>query len=266
MNQADAARQARNAAREARGRAAALAVATYDPSAAGGRAPDVAAMIDHTLLKPDSTAAQIRAVCSEAREYGFATVCVNAMWVGLCHTALAGSDVGITAVVGFPLGATTTDSKVFEARQAIDAGADEIDMVIAVGAFKGGDEETVRRDIEAVAGACHARGALLKVILETVFLSDEEKGRASRLAVAAGADYVKTSTGFSGGGATPSDVALMRQAVGPAPGVKAAGGVKTFADAQAMAHAGATRIGASAGAKLVRELQGEQSAGPGAGY
>lgn len=265
MNSADQARQARNAAREEHGRAAALAVATYDPLA-GGLAPDVAAMIDHTLLKPDSTAAQIRALCDEAREYSFATVCVNAMWVGLCRAALEGSGVGVTSVVGFPLGATTTASKVFEAQQAIDAGADEIDMVIAIGALKGGDDEAVRRDIAALAEACHARGATLKVILETGFLTDEEKIRASRLAVAAGADYVKTSTGFSGGGATPADVALMRQAVGPTPGVKAAGGVKTFADAQAMATAGATRIGASAGTKLVRELRGEKPTGPQAGY
>lgn len=265
MNQADQARQARNAAREQRGRAAAAAVAAYDP-VAGGPAPDVAAMIDHTLLKPDATQAQILAVCDEARQYGFATVCVNPLWVATCHEALAGSGVGVTSVVGFPLGATTTESKVFEARQAIDHGADEIDTVLAVGLFKGGDETAAQRDIAALVEACHARGALLKVILETVFLTDEEKARASRLAVAAGADYVKTSTGFSGGGATPSDVALMREAVGPAPGVKAAGGVKAFADAQAMAAAGATRIGASAGVKVVRELAGETPAGPSAGY
>lgn len=265
MNSLDQARAARVKARDELSRQVAVHVATYDVSA-GGPAPDIARMIDHTLLKPDATADQIWAICDEARTYGFATVCVNGMWVPLCDEALAGSEVGITTVVGFPLGASTTETKIFEARQAIDSGADEIDTVIPVGLVKAGEDHAVRRDLSLLAEACHQRGAILKVILETVFLTDDEKARASRLAMDAGADYVKTSTGFNGGGATPADVAIMRQAVGPELGVKAAGGVKTFADARAMAAAGATRIGASAGAKVVQELRGARPTEASTGY
>ena len=226
-----------------------------------------ARLIDHTLLKPDATEAQIRALCAEARQHGFATVCVNGAWAGLCRDLLADSGVGLTCVIGFPLGAMATAAKVFEAQQAIRDGATEIDMVLSVGALKGGDLRGVASDIAAVALACHTGGALLKVILETGFLTDEEKVEACGLCLAAQADYVKTSTGFGPGGATPADVALMRAAVGDQAGVKAAGGIRTLADARAMVEAGATRLGASAGVRLVQEYLGAaQSSGASSGY
>ena len=228
---------------------------------------DFARLVDHTLLKPDATEAQIRVLCDEARQYGFASVCVNGAWAGLCRELLADSPVGLTCVIGFPLGAMATAAKVFEAQQAIRDGATEIDMVLSVGALKGGDLRGAASDIAAVAVACHTGGALLKVILETGFLTDAEKAQACGLCLAAQADFVKTSTGFGPGGATPADVALMREAVGDHAGVKAAGGIRTLADARAMVEAGATRLGASAGVRLVQEYLGAaQATGAGSGY
>jgi deoxyribose-phosphate aldolase len=220
---------------------------------------EVAHLIDHTLLKPEATPAQVAQLCDEARRYGFASVCINPVYVRLATEKLEGSGVAVCTVVGFPLGATTTLIKVKEARQAMADGATEIDMVIHIGALKAGDYDAVQEDIAAVAAACHAGGTLLKVIIETVLLSDEEKVIACRLAQAAGADFVKTSTGFAGGGATIEDVRLMRQTVGPQMGIKAAGGVRSYADAMAMVEAGATRIGASAGVEIVEQVPQELS-------
>ena len=217
--------------------------------------PDVAKLIDHTLLKPDATQDQIAQLCYEARKYGFAAVCVNPTNVKLCSQLLQGSPVHVCAVVGFPLGATPPEVKAFEAQQAIENGASEIDMVLNIGALKSKDYTLVERDIGTVARTCHAGGAILKVIIEAALLTDEEKVIACQLAKAAGADYVKTSTGFGPGGATAHDVALMRRAVGPEIGVKAAGGIHTYEEAQAMVAAGATRIGASAGVKIVQQAQ-----------
>jgi deoxyribose-phosphate aldolase len=217
--------------------------------------PGVASMIDHTLLKPDATEDQIAQLCYEARKNGFATVCVNPTNVKLCSQLLQGSAVAVCTVVGFPLGATPPEVKAYESQQAIDDGASEVDMVINIGALKSGDYGLVERDIATVARACHAGGALLKVIIEAALLSDEEKVIACQLAKAAGADYVKTSTGFGPGGATVHDVALMRQAVGPEMGVKAAGGIKSYEDAKSMIAAGATRIGASAGVKILQQAR-----------
>jgi len=213
----------------------------------------LAHMIDHTLLKPDATRDQIAQLCYEARKYGFASVCVNPTNVKLCAQLLEGSGVPVCAVVGFPLGATSTDVKVFEAQQAIRDGATEVDMVINVGALKSRDYELVERDIASIARACHAGNAILKVIIEAALLTDEEKVVACQLARVAGADFVKTSTGFGPGGATVEDVALMRRVVGSTMGVKAAGGIHTYAEAQEMIAAGASRIGASAGVKIVQE-------------
>jgi len=218
----------------------------------------VARVIDHTLLKPDATHEQIVQLCQEAREYRFASVCVNPVNVALCAQLLSGSGVPVGTVVGFPLGATLTQVKVFEAQQAIGEGAAEVDMVINVGALKSGDHGWVKHDVASVAQACHARNAILKVIIEAALLTDEEKEVACQLAMAAGADFVKTSTGFGPGGATVEDVALMRRVVGPAIGVKAAGGIRTYADAQKMIAAGATRIGASSGVKIVQEAEGAE--------
>lgn len=212
----------------------------------------LAAYIDHTLLKPDASAAEIDTLCDEALRHRFATVCVNGTWVRRCSEILAGSGVLVCSVVGFPLGACAPEVKVYEARRAIEDGACEIDMVLNVGALKSGDEAFVRRDVAGVAELCHRLGAKLKVILETALLSDAEKVRACVLAREAGADFVKTSTGFSKGGATAADVALMRRTVGPVLGVKASGGVRTAEDARAMIEAGATRIGASASVAIVR--------------
>ncbi len=224
----------------------------------------IARYIDHTLLKADATPAQIVRLCAEAREHSFASVCVNASHVALCARLLAGSAAAVCTVVGFPLGATTTATKVFETNDAIAAGAHEIDMVISVGQLKAGDYEYVLHDIRQVVEASHAGGAICKVIIETALLNDAEKVAASLLAIKAGADFVKTSTGFSTGGATVADVALMRRTVGPDIGVKAAGGVRGYRDALAMIAAGATRLGASAGIAIVREAQetdGSSSAG-----
>jgi deoxyribose-phosphate aldolase len=209
-------------------------------------------MIDHTLLKPEATQDQIAQLCFEARKYGFASVCVNPTNVKLCASLLKGTDIDVCTVVGFPLGATPTDVKVFETQQAIREGATEVDMVLNVGALKSRDYELVRNDIASVASACHANDAILKVIIEAALLTDEEKVVACQLAKVAGADFVKTSTGFGPGGATVEDVALMRKVVGPSIGVKAAGGIRTYEDAQRMIAAGATRIGASASVKIIQ--------------
>jgi deoxyribose-phosphate aldolase len=219
--------------------------------------PDLARMIDHTLLKPEATADQIAQLCYEARKHGFAAVCVNPTHVALAAQLLRGAPVAVCTVVGFPLGATPPEVKAYEAQLALDQGATEIDMVINIGALKSKDYEQIARDIRAVVRVCHAHQppALVKVIIEAALLTDEEKVAACLLAKACGAEYVKTSTGFASGGATVADVALMRRAVGPNVGVKAAGGVRTRAEAQAMVEAGATRIGASAGVKIVQEAE-----------
>jgi deoxyribose-phosphate aldolase len=216
-------------------------------SAPGARpaSADIGRFIDHTLLKPDATEDQIRKLCEEARQFGFASVCVNPSWVPLCAELLAASDIKVCTVVGFPLGATTPTAKAIETRDAIANGATEIDMVINVGALKSGDDELVRRDIESVVAAA-AHRAIVKVILETALLSKEEIVKACLLAKMAKADFVKTSTGFSGGGATVEDIALMRETVGPKMGVKASGGIRDRETAERMVAAGATRIGASA--------------------
>jgi deoxyribose-phosphate aldolase len=213
--------------------------------------PAIAALIDHTILKPEATRADVVKVCREAREYRFASVCINPYWVPLVARELAGSGVKVCTVVGFPLGATTTDTKVAETTGALRSGAQEIDMVINVGALRSGEFDTVRNEIEQVARVAHHAGAIVKVILETALLDDSQKIMASKLAKAAGADFVKTSTGFSSAGATAHDIALMRRAVGPEMGVKASGGIRTLQDVQTMTAAGATRIGASASVKIV---------------
>ncbi len=213
--------------------------------------PAIASLIDHTLLKADATRADVVKVCREARQYNFASVCVNPYWVGLVKSELAGSPVKVCTVVGFPLGATTTGAKVAETAEALRAGAQEIDMVINVGALRSGDHEAVKADIQEVVRVSHAAGSIVKVILETALLDDSQKAVACTLAKLAGADFVKTSTGFGPGGATAHDVALMRAVVGPAMGVKASGGIRTLQDLQTMTAAGATRIGASASVKIV---------------
>jgi deoxyribose-phosphate aldolase len=222
----------------------------------------VASAIDHTLLKADANAGEIDALCREAAEWKFATVCVNPTWVARAAARLQGSGVGVCSVVGFPLGATTPDVKQYEARRAIFDGANEIDMVLNVGALKSGDVRLVTDDIRAVVGACLERNVVSKVILETALLTDEEKITACTLAKAAGADFVKTSTGFGPGGATAADVALMRRVVGSEMGVKASGGVRDLQQVKAMVAAGATRIGASAGVRIVKESRGESSSAP----
>jgi deoxyribose-phosphate aldolase len=208
--------------------------------------------IDHTLLKPDATQDQVAQLCYEAKKCDFASVCVNPSHVKLCADLLKDTQVRICTVVGFPLGATSTETKVFEAQKAIRDGATEVDMVINVGALKSRDYELVQRDIASVARACHAGGALLKVIIEAALLGDEEKVAACQLVKVSGGDFVKTSTGFGPGGATAEDVALMRRVVGPSLGVKASGGIRTFEDAQKMIAAGASRIGASASVKIIQ--------------
>ena len=234
--------------------------------ASDGGARDLAGLIDHTLLKPDATAGDIDKLCREAAEWKFAAVCVNPTWVALASARLRGSGVAVCSVVGFPLGATTPDVKQFEARRALFDGASEIDMVINVGALKSGDVRLVSDDIRGVVQACHACGAASKVILETALLTDEEKVTACTLAKAAGADFVKTSTGFGPGGATAGDVALMRRVVGDEMGVKAAGGVRDLEQMKAMVAAGATRIGASAGVRIVKESRGEPLPAKAGGY
>jgi len=235
--------------------------------ATGGAAGTVAAMIDHTLLKPDATRQEIEKLCREAAQFHFATVCVNPAWVSFCAGLLRGSGVGVCSVVGFPLGATTPDVKHYETRRAIFDGAAEIDMVINIGALKSGDLKLVERDIAAVVGPCREAGVTSKVIIEAALLNDDEKIAASTLSKAAGADFVKTSTGFASGGATAADVALMRRVVGADMGVKAAGGVRDYEGLKAMVAAGATRVGASAGVKIVQESQGQKTtASAPAGY
>jgi deoxyribose-phosphate aldolase len=213
--------------------------------------PGIASLIDHTVLKPEATRADLVKVCREARQYHFASVCVNPYWVPLVRAELSGSPVKICTVVGFPLGATSTESKVAETGIALRDGAQEIDMVINVGALRSGDNEAVKSDIRQVVKAAHEAKAIVKVILETALLDDNQKAVACTLAKLAGADFVKTSTGFGPSGATAHDVALMRSVVGPEMGIKAAGGIRTLADLQAMTAAGATRIGASASVKIV---------------
>jgi deoxyribose-phosphate aldolase len=226
--------------------------------ATGGATGSVSSMIDHTLLKPDASRGEIEKLCREAAEFHFATVCVNPAWVKLAASLLRGSGVGVCSVVGFPLGATTADVKNYETRRAIFDGATEIDMVINIGALKSGDLRTVERDIETVVSPCQECGAISKVIIEAALLTDEEKITASTLAKAAGADFVKTSTGFASGGATAADVALMRRVVGAEMGVKAAGGVRDLEGLKAMVAAGASRVGASAGVKIVQESKGQK--------
>ncbi|MGQ9848500.1 MAG: deoxyribose-phosphate aldolase [Aggregatilineaceae bacterium] len=217
----------------------------------------LARLIDHTLLRPEATREQIVTLCQEARLHRFASVCVNPAYVALAVELLAGvEDVWVCTVIGFPLGATLSSVKACEAEQVIALGAREVDMVQNVGALKSGDLALVRQDIAAVVEVAHGQGALCKVILETALLTDEEKIAACTIAKEAGADFVKTSTGFGPGGATVHDVTLMRQVVGPQMGVKASGGIRSYADALAMIQAGASRIGASAGVRILAEAQG----------
>jgi deoxyribose-phosphate aldolase len=236
--------------------------------ASGARPGDVAALIDHTLLKPDASRRDIETLCREAADLGFATVCINPYWVRTAARLLQGSRSAVCTVVGFPLGATTPDVKHYETRRAIFDGAAEIDMVINIGALKSGDVQTVERDIEAVTSACRDAGVLSKVIIEAAYLTEGEKVTACTLSKAAGADFVKTSTGFGPGGATAEDVALMRRVVGAEMGVKAAGGVRDFAGLEAMVAAGATRIGASAGVRIVQQAGGgvPSTTGAASGY
>ena len=225
-----------------------------------GRAADVpgdlARYIDHTLLKPDASAADIDRLCAEAAEHRFAAVCINPTWVRRAAENLRGTDVAVASVIGFPFGAATSEVKALEARRAIRDGAREIDMVINIGALKSGMLDAVREDIAQVSDACREAGAANKVIIETALLTDEEKVIACQLARQAKADMVKTSTGYASGGATVFDVALMRETVGPKMGVKAAGGIRTAEDVQEMIAAGATRIGASAGVRIVTGEKG----------
>src|SRR4029079_293947 len=219
--------------------------------------------IDHTLLKPDASRQEIEQLCAEAAKFGFASVCVNPAWVKLCTSLLRDSSVRVCAVVGFPLGATTSDVKNYETKRVLGDRATEVDMVINVGALKSEDLATVERDIEAVTGPCRECGAISKVIIEAALLTDDEKVAVCTLAKTARADFVKTSTGFGPGGATVADVALMRRTVGDHMGVKVAGGVRDLAGLQAMVEAGATRIGASAGVKIVQQSQGQSPAAGG---
>jgi deoxyribose-phosphate aldolase len=224
----------------------------------------VAKIIDHTLLKAEATPEQVARLCDEAREFGFGAVMVNACNIAECVSKLQGSDVKVGAVIGFPLGATLTSVKVFEANECMRLGAREIDMVMNIGALKSDHREVVRSDIAAVAEAVHAQNALLKVILETGLLTDDEKRAACQIGEKAGADFVKTSTGFLGGVATTEDVALMRRTV--TTGVKASGGIRSAADARKMIEAGATRLGTSSGVAIVRELRGEAAKQPSSSY
>lgn len=217
----------------------------------------IASIIDHTNLRPEATPSQIVRLCEEAREFGFGSVMINPCYVALACSRLYGSDVKVGAVVGFPLGATLTSVKVFEATETLKLGAREIDMVINIGALKAGEREAVLADIRAVAEVVHAQAALLKVILETGLLTNDEKLLACELSEKAGADFVKTSTGFLGGVATVEDVAMMRRAVKI--GVKASGGIRTASDARAMIEAGANRLGTSSGVNIIRELRGDSA-------
>jgi len=212
---------------------------------------NVAGMIDHTLLKQDATPAQIKILCKEAKEYSFASVCINPSYVSICSDLLRGTTVKVCTVIGFPLGTTTTEVKQFETEQAINNGADEVDMVINIGQLKEGNYDYVEKDVLAVVNTAKRRNVLIKVIIETALLTDEEKVKASLICKKAGADFVKTSTGFSTGGATVGDVALMKYVVGRKIGVKAAGGIRSREDADALIASGADRIGASASVKIV---------------
>lgn len=216
----------------------------------------IAGLIDHTLLRPEATPAEIEALCDEAVRYRFASVCVNPAYVPLCARLLRSTPVAVGAVIGFPLGATTTKTKVFEATQTIGNGARELDMVINLGWLKAGDYGAVAEDIRAVVEIAHSQQVLVKVIIETALLAESEKVAACLLAARVGADFVKTNTGFLGGGASVADVTLMRRVVGPAMGVKASGGIRTLADAQAMIAAGADRIGTSSGVAIVQAAEG----------
>lgn len=224
-----------------------------------GSARDWASLIDHTLLKPEATDEDIKKLCEEAARYRFASVCVNPTWVRAASCNLQGSGVPVCTVIGFPLGATLSDVKAYEARRAILDGAQEVDMVINVGALKSGDDCLVEHDIRSVVEAAHEYSVTTKVIIETALLTDDEKVRACQAAKRAGADFVKTSTGFSKGGATVADIELMRRTVGSELGVKASGGVKNLDDARKMVAAGATRIGASVGVKIAQEAAGNRT-------
>lgn len=218
----------------------------------------IARMIDHTMLKADAVQADIAKLVEEAKQYQFASVCVNPTWVAYCAEQLAGTEVKVCTVIGFPLGASTSAVKALETQDAIANGATEVDMVINIGELKAGNDEFVQKDIEAVVKAASGK-ALVKVIIETCLLTDEQKVRACELAVKAGADFVKTSTGFSTGGATREDVALMRKTVGQQAGVKASGGVRSLEDVNSMIEAGATRIGASSGVSIMKGLTSTSS-------
>src|ERR1017187_5082218 len=240
---------------------------TFDAAAFAAQALSsvaaLAAVLDHTLLKPEATRAQVVRLCHEAAEHRFACAMVNPTWVSVAAETLAGTGVPVGVVIGFPLGATLSASKRDEAARGIKLGAHDVDMVLNIGLLKSGtkeDYELVKQDIRGVVEVAHGAGAIVKVILETCLLTFEEKHRASELALAAGADFIKTSTGFSSGGATVDDITLMRGVVGTRAGVKASGGIRSLADASAMLHAGATRIGASASVKILAELAGHGAA------
>ena len=222
-------------------------------------ASSIARLIDHTLLRPEATRDGILQLCREARQYNFATVCLNPYWVPLAAAELTGSDIKVCTVVGFPLGATSTEAKVSETEAAIRAGAQEIDMVQNIGALLSGEDQAVEEEIALVAAVCHRAGAIVKVILETALLDDNQKSTTCLLAKDAGADFVKTSTGFSTSGATVHDVELMRRLVGPDIGVKASGGIRTLEDLLKMLEAGANRIGASAGVKILQAAHDAES-------
>ena len=215
----------------------------------------IAALIDHTILRADATRDDVHRVCAEARKYGFASVCVNGYWVPLVASELDGTSIKVCTVAGFPLGAMASEAKLAETETALRQGAHEVDMVMNIGALKSGDRDVVQRDISMLAAACHAGGAILKVILEMCLLTDDQKRIACELCKAAGADFVKTSTGFGASGATESDVALMRKAVGSEMGVKASGGIRTLADLRKMVAAGASRVGASASVSIVQSVE-----------
>ncbi len=232
----------------------------------GASARDWASLVDHTLLKPEASESDIRRLCDEAAQFHFASVCVNPTWVRAAACNLTGTGVPVCTVIGFPLGATLADVKAYETRRAIFDGAREVDMVINVGALKSGDDCAAEHDIRSVAEAAHEYGVLCKVIIETALLTDEEKVRACLAAKRAGADFVKTSTGFAKGGATVADIALMRRTVGAEMGVKASGGVKGITDARALVEAGATRIGASVGVKIAQEAAGMKTTASAAAY
>ncbi len=227
----------------------------------------LASLIDHTLLKPEANQSEIVNLCAEAREWNFASVCINPYWVSVAAEALAGSPVKVCTVIGFPLGANAPAIKLAEAEVALLQGAGELDMVQNIGALRSGQMDAVRKDIADLAVLAHKRGSILKVILETCLLTEEQKITACRLAAESGADFVKTSTGFSSGGATTSDVKLMRDTVGPDLGVKASGGVRTLSAVYAMVSAGATRIGTSSGVSIMREMhEGKVQMHSGTGY